>query len=87
MRFAEIVNKLNKEVNAALDDPKMKARLAAAHQRVTQISDLGLAARRFRRRSSDRLHGQLGLNLSARASDGRFRRRTMRNWRDVPNGG
>jgi tripartite-type tricarboxylate transporter receptor subunit TctC len=25
---AEIVNKLNKEVNAALDDPKMKARLA-----------------------------------------------------------
>jgi len=24
MRFAEIVNKLNKEVNAALDDPKMK---------------------------------------------------------------
>ena len=28
MRFAEIVNKLNKEVNAALDDPKMKARLA-----------------------------------------------------------
>src|SRR6516225_2962701 len=28
MRFAEIVNKLNKEVNAAVDDPKMKARLA-----------------------------------------------------------
>ena len=28
MRFAEIVNKLNKEVNAALDDLKMKARLA-----------------------------------------------------------
>jgi hypothetical protein len=27
-RRAEIVNKLNKEVNAALDDPKMKARLA-----------------------------------------------------------
>ena len=26
--LAEIVNKLNKEVNAALDDPKMKARLA-----------------------------------------------------------
>jgi tripartite-type tricarboxylate transporter receptor subunit TctC len=25
---AEIVEKLNKEVNAALDDPKMKARLA-----------------------------------------------------------
>jgi tripartite-type tricarboxylate transporter receptor subunit TctC len=25
---AEIVNELNKEVNAALDDPKMKARLA-----------------------------------------------------------
>jgi tripartite-type tricarboxylate transporter receptor subunit TctC len=25
---AEIVNKLNKEINAALDDPKMKARLA-----------------------------------------------------------
>jgi tripartite-type tricarboxylate transporter receptor subunit TctC len=25
---AEIVDKLNKEVNAALDDPKMKARLA-----------------------------------------------------------
>ena len=25
---AEIVNKLNKEVNAAFDDPKMKARLA-----------------------------------------------------------
>jgi tripartite-type tricarboxylate transporter receptor subunit TctC len=25
---AEIVNKLNKEVNAALDDPKMKSRLA-----------------------------------------------------------
>src|SRR5262249_6941864 len=25
---AEIVNKLNKEVNAALDDPKMKAHLA-----------------------------------------------------------
>ena len=25
MRFAEIVNKLNKEVSAALDDPKMKA--------------------------------------------------------------
>ena len=25
---AEIVNKLNKEINAALDDPKMKARFA-----------------------------------------------------------
>ena len=25
---AEIVDKLNKEINAALDDPKMKARLA-----------------------------------------------------------
>jgi hypothetical protein len=39
---------------------------------------LGLAVRGFRRRSSDRIHGQLGLNLSARASDGGVWRRQRR---------
>jgi len=39
----------------------------------------GLAAGRLRGQFSDRCHGQLGrLNLSTRASDGRFRRRRRR---------
>jgi len=39
------------------------------------LRGLGLAARRLRGGSPDRLHGQLGLDLTTRASDGRFWRR------------
>jgi len=45
------------------------------------LGGLGLAARRLCGRSSDRLDGQLGLNLSARAGNGwfwRHRRRSRR---------
>ena len=38
--------------------------------RAIGLGRIGVAARRLRGRSPDRLHGQLGLNLSTRASDG-----------------